>query len=325
MTALYSVVVPVYNSENSLCELYERLANVFDRQLRRPFELILVDDNSRDNSFQVMERLRGQDPRVKIIQLARNYGQPSAVLCGFSHASGDFIITLDDDLQHPPEELPRMIEVLDTDPNVDVVLGKYVGRQHNFIRKFGTRVARWATSRMLNTPPDLEMTSFRVIRRFVVEAVLELDIYHPQIGDMLLHTTSHIVNVPVKHHARVYGRSGYTFTRLARDLFYDISTHSAFPMYCVRNIGLLGILFSIIFGIVTLVRFIVHGNTVEGWTSLMLVVLFSFSLVMLSLGVMGSYLVNTLNEAKKLPHYVVRREECGSADKADRNDMPASD
>ncbi len=307
--ALYSVVVPVYNSEKSLEELYSRLAKVFDEQLKRPFELILVDDNSRDASFSVMQQLRLTDPRVKIIQLARNYGQPCAVLCGFSHASGDFIITLDDDLQHPPEELPKMIQVLDTDPDIDVVLGKYVGRQHNIIRKAGTRVARWATSHMLGTPPDLEMTSFRVIRRFVVDAVLQLDIYHPQIGDMLLHTTSHIVNVPVRHSARVYGHSGYTFRRLAKDLFYDISTHSAFPMYCVRNVGIIGVLLSIGFGLFTFIRFLMHGNTVEGWTSLMLVVLLSFSLIMISLGVMGMYLVNTLNEAKKLPHFVVRRCE----------------
>ncbi len=310
--ALYSVVVPVYNSEKSLEELHERLAKVFDVQLEQPFELILVDDNSRDSSFQVMQSLRRLDPRVKIIQLARNYGQPSAVLCGFAHAKGDFIITLDDDLQHPPEELPHMIEALLNDPNIDVVLGKYVGRQHNFIRRFGTRVARWATSHMLNTPPDLEMTSFRVMRRFVMEAILDLDIYHPQIGDMILHTTSHVVNVPVAHSARVYGRSGYTFRRLARDLFYDISTHSAFPMYCVRNIGIAGVIFSIIFGLITFFRFLIHGNTVEGWTSLILVVLMSFSLVMISLGVMGSYMVNILNEAKKLPHYVVRREELGT-------------
>ncbi len=305
----FSVVVPVYNSEHTLHTLYDRLKAVFDTQLNAPFELILIDDSSHDRSYEIMQQLHREDPRVKIIQLARNFGQPNAVLCGFAHAKGDIIITMDDDLQHPPEELPKMIDALLSDENVDVVLGKYVGRKHNFIRRFGTRVARWATSRMMGTPPDLEMTSFRVMRRFVVDAVLGLNIYHPQIGDMLLTSSNRIINVPVKHEARAYGRSGYSFRRLARDLFYDIYTHSSFPMTCVRNIGLAGALFSVLFGIITFLRYLIRGNSVEGWTSLMLIVLMGFSIVLISMGVMGTYLVNILNEAKKLPHYVVRREE----------------
>ncbi len=307
--SLYSVVVPVYNSEHTLPQLHERLSAVFDQTLHADFELLLVDDSSKDRSYEIMQQLRAEDHRVKIIQLARNFGQPCAVLCGFSKASGDYIITMDDDLQHRPEELPKMIRVLHEQPEVDVVLAKYVGRKHNLIRRTGTRVARWATSRMLGTPPDLEMTSFRVMRRFVMDAVLNLDIYHPQIGNMLVQTSNRIINVPVQHDARAYGRSGYSFRRLAKDLFYDISTHSAFPMTCVRNVGLAGVLFSLIFGLVTLIRFMVHGNTVEGWTSLMLVVLMGFSIVLISMGVMGTYLVNILNESKKLPHFVIRRSE----------------
>ena len=110
--ALYSVVVPVYNSEHTLKELYSRLKNVFDNVLRRDFELLLVDDGSRDNSWAVMEGLRKKDPRVKIFQMARNFGQHPALLCGFHYVSGDFVITMDDDLQHLPEELPKMIGVM---------------------------------------------------------------------------------------------------------------------------------------------------------------------------------------------------------------------
>ena len=107
--SLYSVVVPVYNSEHTLTELYTRLEKVFRETVQEPFELILVDDGSKDRSYQIMEELRQKDPRVKIIQMARNFGQHPALLCGFSHAEGDFIITMDDDLQHPPEEIPKLI------------------------------------------------------------------------------------------------------------------------------------------------------------------------------------------------------------------------
>ena len=106
--SLYSVVVPVYNSDHMLEELYTRVSQVFDTVIREDFELILVDDGSKDHSYEVMKKLRGRDRRVKIIQMARNFGQHPALLCGFAHARGDFIITMDDDLQHPPEEIPKL-------------------------------------------------------------------------------------------------------------------------------------------------------------------------------------------------------------------------
>ena len=110
--SLYSVVVPVYNSEHTLQELYTRLEKVFREVIKEEFELILVDDGSKDRSFEVMQELRAKDNRVRIIQMARNFGQHPALLCGFAHVKGDFVVTMDDDLQHQPEELPKMINVM---------------------------------------------------------------------------------------------------------------------------------------------------------------------------------------------------------------------
>ena len=110
--SLYSVVVPVYNSEHTLEELYRRLEKVFREVIKEDFELILVDDGSKDHSFEVMTELRNKDQRVRIIQMARNFGQHPALLCGFAHVRGDFVVTMDDDLQHQPEELPKMVKVM---------------------------------------------------------------------------------------------------------------------------------------------------------------------------------------------------------------------
>ena len=164
--SLYSVVVPVYNSEHTLEDLYTRLKRVFEETLHEEFELILVDDSSRDSSFQVMQKLRRLDRRVRIIQMARNFGQHPALLCGFHYVKGDFVITMDDDLQHPPEELPKMITVMNERPDVDVILARYEGRKHNIIRRAGTRLSVWATSKMLGKDPDLEITSFRLMPAF---------------------------------------------------------------------------------------------------------------------------------------------------------------
>ena len=204
---LYSVVVPVYNSEHTLQELYTRLEKVFRETIKEEFELILVDDGSKDRSFEVMKELREKDSRVKIIQMARNFGQHPALLCGFAHAKGEFIVTMDDDLQHQPEELPKMINVMNERDDVDVIIASYEGRKHNLIRKLGTKLSVWATSKMLGKDPNLQITSYRLIRRFLVEAMLKTNTYLPQIGNLLVLSSNRIINVPVQHAARAYGKS----------------------------------------------------------------------------------------------------------------------
>lgn len=307
--SLYSVVVPVYNSEHTLEDLYTRLKRVFEETLHEEFELILVDDSSRDSSFQVMQKLRRLDRRVRIIQMARNFGQHPALLCGFHYVKGDFVITMDDDLQHPPEELPKMITVMNERPDVDVILARYEGRKHNIIRRAGTRLSVWATSKMLGKDPDLEITSFRLMRRFIVDAIVQTSTHLPQIGNLLVMTSNRIINVTVHHDARAYGKSGYSFDRLAKDLIYDITSHSAFPLLVVRNIGLLGFVVTLFLAFYYLIRYFACGAAVEGWTSLMLITLCGFSITLFSLGIIGMYLMNILNEAKKMPHYVIRQQD----------------
>ena len=198
--SLYSVVVPVYNSEHTLQELYTRLEKVFREVIKEEFELILVDDGSKDRSFEVMQELRAKDNRVRIIQMARNFGQHPALLCGFAHVKGDFVVTMDDDLQHQPEELPKMINVMRERDDVDAIIASYEGRQHGFIRKLGTKFSVWATSKMLGKDPDLQITSYRLIRRFLVDAMVKTNTYLPQIGNLLVLTSNRIINVPLSGH-----------------------------------------------------------------------------------------------------------------------------
>ena len=312
MNKLISIVVPCFNEEESLPIFYTEICKIREKMKQKyeaDFEIILVDDGSKDRSFEVMKELRDKDSRVKIIQMARNFGQHPALLCGFAHAKGEFIVTMDDDLQHQPEELPKMINVMNERDDVDVIIASYEGRKHNLIRKLGTKLSVWATSKMLGKDPDLQITSYRLIRRFLVEAMLKTNTYLPQIGNLLVLSSNRIINVPVQHAARAYGKSGYSFRRLVKDLIYDITAHTAFPLLMVRNIGIASFLVSLCLAIYYLVRYFMFGISVEGWTSLMLVMLAFFGLTLLSIGIIGIYLMNILNEAKKMPHYVIRQEE----------------
>ena len=307
--SLYSVVVPVYNSEHTLYELYERVSKVFDETLHEEFEMILVDDGSKDHSYEVMEELHDKDNRVKIIQQARNFGQHPALLCGFKYVKGDFIITMDDDLQHPPEEIPKLVKVMNERDDVDVIIAKYEGRQHNIIRRMGTWVSVYATSKMLKKPRDLEITSFRLIRRFIVDAIVKMDVHLPQIGNLLVQTSNRIINVPVHHDARKYGKSGYSFKRLAKDLIYDITTNSAFPLIVVRDLGITSFIISVMLALFYLFRYFLYGVSVEGWTTLVLFMLGYNGVILLSIGIIGEYLMHILDEAKKMPNYVERRKK----------------
>ena len=307
--SLYSVVVPVYNSEHTLYELYERVSKVFDETLHEEFEMILVDDGSKDHSYEVMEELHDKDNRVKIIQQARNFGQHPALLCGFKYVKGDFIITMDDDLQHPPEEIPKLVKVMNERDDVDVIIAKYEGRQHNIIRRMGTWVSVYATSKMLKKPRDLEITSFRLIRRFIVDAIVKMDVHLPQIGNLLVQTSNRIINVPVHHDARKYGKSGYSFKRLAKDLIYDITTNSAFPLIVVRDLGITSFIISVVLALFYLFRYFLYGVSVEGWTTLVLFMLGYNGVILLSIGIIGEYLMHILDEAKKMPNYVERRKK----------------
>ena len=306
---LYSIVVPVYNSEHTLEDLHRRLAKVFDEELKLPFELLHVDDGSKDHSYEVMKKLREEDKRVRIFQMARNFGQHNALLCGFHYVEGDFVITMDDDLQHPPEEIPKMIRYMDEHDEVDVILGRYEERKHSLLRRIGTSISLKFTTKMLGKNPDLVITSFRLMRRFIVDAIRDTTIHLPQVGNLLLMTSNRIVNVDVHHDARAYGRSGYSFRELARELLYDITTNSAYPLLIVRNIGIVTFIVSIVLGIIFLIQYLVGHISVPGWTSIILVLLASTGLTLLSIGILGDYMMHVLDESKKMPHYVLRQKD----------------
>lgn len=307
--SLYSVVVPVYNSEKTLEELHERLCRVFDEELGLGFELVLVDDSSKDLSFAKMRQLHEQDKRVKIIQLSRNYGQHCALLCGFKYAKGDFIITMDDDLQHPPEEIPKLIHALNGNPELDVVIGRYESKKHGPIRNLGTYMANQVSSAIFKKDPKLQLTSFRIMRRFVVEAMLKMQVDFPRIGHLLLLVSNRIENVIVEHDSRKYGKSGYTFKRLVKDFFSNILTNSSFPLIVVRDIGVVSFIMSILLGIYYLSRYLIYGISIQGWITLVLLILSYSGLILLAIGIIGDYLIRILREAKKMPNYTVRQCE----------------
>ena len=201
----YSVVIPVYNSDKTLLQLHKRLDNVF-KSINRTYELICVDDHSTDDSWNVLKALHKFNSNVRIVRLSRNVGQHKALMCGFSFVSGAFIITIDDDLQNPPEEIPTLINTIEKS-GFDVVYGISPERNHSFIRKLGSRIYFWSMSSTLKGFP---VSNFRVVRRHVIDAILTFNTSRPLIGVLIISVTEKIGSVTVRHAERARGKSTYT-------------------------------------------------------------------------------------------------------------------
>ncbi len=304
----YSIVIPVYNSEKSLPELYERLTEVL-KNIKLDYEIILVDDDSRDDSWQVLKNLREKDKRVKIIQNMRNYGQHFALLSGFKHSKGEYIITMDDDLQHPPEEITKLINEIKKDDYYDIVVGYPIKKRHNLIKKFLSNMANRLNSYFFDKPKNLRMSAFRIIKRNIIDITITHDSPNFVLGSTLIKITRRIKNVEVKHNKRKYGKTQYSVKKMIKMSFDNIIMNSTLPLRLLSIFGILIAFFSFGYGFYILLKWFFIGIPITGWTSLILSILFFSGVILLSMGIIGEYLIRIIKSTNKNPHYFIREEE----------------
>lgn len=303
----YSIVIPVYNAEKSLDLLYNRIRNVFEKEIREEFELILVDDCSSDKSYEIIKTLTEKDSRIIGVQLAKNHGQQKAVLCGMRYTSGEYVITMDDDLQHPPEEIPKLIKKIRETDNIDVVIGAYAAKKHNIIRKLGSKLMDMSSNMIFKKPKNLKLTSFRIIKRFVIDYLTKVNISSPTVGPLLLQTTSRIVNITVRHEERRFGHSGYTFLKLCKIFLKNLTTNSDIPLKFIGKIGILSFITSISLILFYMLKFFIYGTSVQGWTTIIVLLLFFGGMNLFAIGILGKYIINIIQESKKMPMFIVKQ------------------
>jgi polyisoprenyl-phosphate glycosyltransferase len=285
-----SVVVPVYRSAEALPELIERLIHVLE-PMARPYELVLIDDCSPDESWAVLERERERHgPRLKIASLTRNQGQHNAVLCGFSIATGDVIVTMDDDLQNPPEELPRLVSAIDE--GFDLSIASYESKQHTRTRNTGGQLIDRLIRRIFDLPSDFALTSFRAADGELVAKAQSMMGVYPYVTCMLLTYSARPTNVAVRHDARPYGSSNYNWNRslsLAANLLFSYSTA---PVRGVAVLGIVGVVVAATAGLITLIISLT-SDTVPGWASTLLVVTSSNAITLTCLTILAVYVGRT--------------------------------
>jgi len=298
-----SIVVPVYNSEALLPEVVRRSSAVARELVGEKFELVFVNDGSVDGSWATLEELAVQDPHVVAIDLSRNYGQHNALMCGFSKARGEFLATIDDDLQTPPEEIPKLYQAMVDD--VDVVYGVYAKKQHDIFRNVGS----WLVQKVYGQVFGLrgQLSSFRLLRRRIAHAILAYNLSFTFIDGLLAWYTTRIVHVEVAHHERKTGRSGYSLRGLVLLAFNMLTNFSTVPLHLATAMGLLFSLMGFGAGAFFLIKKLVWSIPVEGYTSMIVAIAIFAGVQLLTLGILGEYIGRMHINVNRRPQFDVRR------------------
>lgn len=312
-----SVVIPVYRSAATLHALTDRLVAVLEARAV-DYEIIFVDDGSPDDSWQVLRHVQAARPeRVLAIQLMRNFGQHNALMCGFHHARGEIIITLDDDLQNPPEEILKLLDALRSG-QLDVVYGCYATKEHPLWRNLGSRLGNAFYRLVFRSPAAV--TSFRAIRREVLENILAYSLNYTFIDGLLAWTTQRIGQTPVQHRPRQSGRSGYSLGKLASLAVTAFTNFSLLPLRWISVCGFacagLGLLASVYY----LIQYLLARIIVPGYASLMIAILVLGGVQLLALGIMAEYLGRLHMNINRKPQYV-EREVLGGPNDGSKSSM----
>lgn len=299
---LVSVVVPVFSSP-ALEALTARVEEVF-RARPENYEIIFVDDCSPDpKTWPTLERLAAERPHVRSIQLSRNFGQHAATLCGLAEARGDVMVTIDDDLQHDPADIPLLLAEADH----DIVIGQFEDKKHPLHRRLGSSMKGFFDGLIFGKPRHVQLSSFRLLSRTVVDGMLSVHTPHPFIPALMFHVSKDVAGVQVRHDPRAGGRSGYTFRKLFR-LFTDLLINNSAIL--LRASAYLGLSFSVVsFGLAASVIYekLVHRIAVQGWASLFAALMLVGGLLLFSVGVVGEYLIRIIESSEGRPMYFVRR------------------
>jgi undecaprenyl-phosphate 4-deoxy-4-formamido-L-arabinose transferase len=300
----FSVVIPVYRAAGRLEELYRRLIQSLTA-LTSDFEIILIEDCGNDGSWDIIREISSRDPRVKGVRLSRNFGQHAATLCGFSKAAGEWIITLDDDLEQIPEDIPKLVRK--AREGYDLVYGIYSHRTHSWWRNLTSEIGR----RMFKTAiPSLnyEYTSFRVIRQRVAKALLVFDSPFPFVDGYLSWVTNNYAVVPIEHGQRKSGGSNYTLTKLITHMVNIFVTFSDLPLRLASWLGITAFLLGIFWLTFIIIRKLAAGITISGYASLMAGILLFGGMQMLILGVFGQYLGRMNFKSSRKPLFLIAQE-----------------
>ena len=300
-----SIIVPVYNSEATLVELTTRIKTVLAPLMQR-FEIILVDDSSQDGSWEVIRSLAEQDPSIRGLNLMHNYGQHNAILAGIQKVQHEVIVTIDDDLQNPPEEIPKLLSKLSE--GYDVVYGRPASRSHSAWRNISSKVLKTVLKIVLGAEMGGQSSAFRAFRAILKKGFENFTDAQLSIDVLLSWTASRVTHVLVNHQERSVGKSGYTFRKLMLLAFSMLTGYSTLPLRIASMVGLTTSLIGISMFFYVAIRRLMQTTYVPGFAFIASEIALFAGLQLFAIGVIGEYVARLHFRTMGKPPYVTREE-----------------
>ena len=299
-----SFVIPCYRSENTIETVVQEIRETVATRSGTDYEIVLVNDCSPDGVWQVIKKLAAADNKIKGICLAKNFGQHSALMAGYGQATGDYIISLDDDGQTPASESFKLVDKLEE--GYDVVYGYYEHSAQHLFRRFGTWVNKKMAEAIIGQPKTLRTTSFFIMRKFIVDEIVRYPHPFAYISGLVFRATKNLGNVEVQHRHRIEGTSGYTLAGLIGLWINGFTAFSVKPLRAATFIGVICALVGFLAGLYVVYQKFLNPEIPVGYTSMLATLLFVGGMIMLLLGLIGEYVGRIYISINQSPQYVVR-------------------
>ncbi len=300
-----SFVIPCYNSEKTIQDVVNSIKKELENKGFANYEIVLVNDFSRDNTSSVIEALAQNDQKIVVITFSKNFGQHSALMAGFRNSTGDVVIYLDDDGQCPVDKVFELIEPLKN--GFDISIADYGKKKQSNFKNFGSKVNDIMAERLINKPKDLQLSNFGAMKRFVVDEITKYRNCYPYIAGLMLRTTSNIANVKMEENERQCGQSNYNLRKLLSLWLNGFTSFSVKPLRITTIIGIIFALIGFIFGLYTIInKLFINNNVALGYSTIVALLTFFNGITLMVLGMIGEYIGRIFISLNKSPQYVIK-------------------
>lgn len=301
-----SFIIPCYGSEKTIENVtLEIIEKINERKKEFDYEIVCVNDFSKDNVLEVLKKLAKKDKKIKVISFTKNMNRPSAIMAGLKYSSGDYCVMMDDDGQCPMQELWKLIDPLEEE---DVVMAKYPERKQGIFKNFGTAMNKMMTRFFLDRPKGLEFTNFVAMRRVIAEEMVKYDNPYPYITGLLLRSTGKIKNVQMEERNRLAGSTTFSFKKMLDLWLNGITAFSIKPLRISTFLGALIATGGFIYGIVLLVQMLCGADMPTGYASIIAWLLLIGGIIMIMLGIIGEYIGRIYISINNSPQYVIKEK-----------------
>lgn len=319
---LISIVIPCYNSEGTIEKVVEETMETFQKLDGYECEMVLVNDSSRDKTYEAICRAARKYPNVIGVNLAKNFGQHNALMAALHYTSGEAVIGMDDDLQNHPSQIPQFLEKMQE--GYDVVFGVFKKRKFSAFKNITGAISRFLLFHLTEQPKDIQMSSFWLARRYVVDKAMEYEGSNVFLQFLFFRTTNNMVDIEIEHFEREVGTSNYNFRRSLKH-FMSCLNYTAVPLRIATFFGALFSAAGFLGALVVFIRKLLNPAVTIGWSSLMCAMMVFFGITFLMLGIIGEYIGKLILNVNKTPQYVVRETVNEKQEKERATDIKVCD